>query len=440
MDELERETIAFVRSVTDTGLPTPLADAALSNLAVLKSPTCFRIWDGHFYGWEGTWDETGSCHGSCTHVWNYQYALESLFHELAWSMRETEFVHSLDDRGMMSFRTGLPYGTEGNTWPTAAADGQMGTIVRFYRTWKRSGRDELLRRYWPGVRKAMEFAWIPRGWDADMDGVMEGCQHNTMDVEYYGPSGVNQSWYLAALAACAELAAAVGDHDFAATCRRLLHSGARWTDEHLFNGDYYQQQIRPAGSADAIAEGLRLRYDTGNDNVGSEDLVDPDLQIGSGCTSDQLVGQSMAALSGLDIPLRSDNVRKALGSVARFNHRDSFAAHFNHLRTYALNDEAGLLNCSFPHGSRPRRPFPYCNEVWTGLEYSAAIGLTLAGESELARSIVWDVRDRYDGRRRNPFDEVECGHHYVRSMASWGVLEAWQRVHPSGQDDRTTPG
>ena len=202
-------------------------------------------------------------------------------------------------------------------------------------------------------------------------------------------------------------------------------AGAEGTDRRLFNGDYYQQEIIPAESADAIAEGLRIRLGGDNPDAGSDDLADPDMQIGSGCTSDQLVGHTMAAISGIATELNSEHVSTALRSIVRFNHRDDFSGHFNPRRSYALGDEQGLLVCTFPHGNRPRRPFPYAMEVWTGLEYTAAIGLLVEGDRAAAERIVTDVRDRYDGRRRNPFNEVECGHHYVRSMAAWGLVEAW---------------
>ncbi|MET1005965.1 MAG: GH116 family glycosyl hydrolase, partial [Propionibacteriaceae bacterium] len=196
-------------------------------------------------------------------------------------------------------------------------------------------------------------------------------------------------------------------------------------DTRVFNGEYYQQEIIPAMTADVIAPGLRIRLAGDGAWGGSDDLVDPDLQIGAGCTSDQLVGHTMAALGGLSTGLDPAHVTSALQAIDRHNSRSDFSAHFNHLRSYALADESGLLVCTYPRGERPRRPFPYCNEVWTGLEYSAAIGLLVDGDRAAAERIVADVRDRYDGRRRNPFNEVECGHHYARSMASWGLVEAW---------------
>ena len=39
-------------------------------------------------------------------------------------------------------------------------------------------------------------------------------------------------------------------------------------------------------------------------------------------------------------------------------------------------------------------------------------------------SILRGVDDRYDGQRHNPWNEVECGDHYARALASWGCLIA----------------
>jgi non-lysosomal glucosylceramidase len=53
-----------------------------------------------------------------------------------------------------------------------------------------------------------------------------------------------------------------------------------------------------------------------------------------------------------------------------------------------------------------------------------AMGLAQHGFFELAQDTVAAVRERFDGARRNPFDEAECGHHYARALASWGVVVA----------------
>jgi hypothetical protein len=38
--------------------------------------------------------------------------------------------------------------------------------------------------------------------------------------------------------------------------------------------------------------------------------------------------------------------------------------------------------------------------------------------------IIMAIRARYDGLKRNPFNEAECGHHYARAMASWAAILA----------------
>jgi hypothetical protein len=137
-----------------------------------------------------------------------------------------------------------------------------------------------------------------------------------------------------------------------------------------------------------------------------------------------LLGQWFCHVAGLGYVLPEEHVRQALRAVVRHNFKDHLDNHESCQRTYALNDEAGLLLCSWPRGGRPAYPFPYADEVWTGIEYQVAAHCLYEGLLEEGLAIVKAVRDRHDGLRRNPWDEFECGHHYARAMASWSVLLA----------------
>lgn len=53
------------------------------------------------------------------------------------------------------------------------------------------------------------------------------------------------------------------------------------------------------------------------------------------------------------------------------------------------------------------------------------------GMNTQALKVILDVRNRYDGQKRNPFNEQECGNHYARAMASWGTIIAWSRFNYS---------
>jgi non-lysosomal glucosylceramidase len=425
LTELEAATVRCVRSVVDTDAPAELREAALFNLSTLRSSTVFQTAAGDYYGWEGVGDREGSCYGTCTHVWGYEFATSLLFAPIARSFRYTQFARCTDDAGLMSFRAGLPVELS-QSWGLAAADGQMACIVHLYLDWVLSGDATLLADLWPAARRALEFCWIPGGWDADRDGVMEGVQHNTMDVEYYGPNPQMGSWYLAALRAAEELAVASGDAEFASFCRKLFESGSEWVDQHLFNGSYYRHEVRPVLDSEQIAPGLRHR------SMGSSDTAHPDLQLADGCLVDQLVGQYAATLTGLGDLLDPAHVRSALQAVKSRNFLPSFAHHFNHMRSFVLGDEAGVLMCSYDPDDRPVRPFPYFNEVMTGFEYTAATGLLQTGDIANALEIIRAIRDRYDGAKRNPFDEAECGHHYARAMASWSAFAAWNDISYDG--------
>ena len=429
---LEAKTIDFVSLIAQSDYPAVIKEAALFNSSTLRSQTAFRNKEGYFFGWEGVFAATGSCYGNCTHVWNYEHATPFLFGSLAMKMRNVEYQYGLNDSsGLMSFRVSLPFNKKEN-WKIAAADGQMGTVMKVYREWQLSGDDAFLRATWPGVKKALAFAWIKGGWDADQDGVMEGCQHNTMDIEYFGPNPEIEFWYLGALKAASRMAGYLKDREFQQTCSALFEKGSRWTDQHLFNGEFYIQQIRPVTDKNMIATGLMA-------GMGASNLKNPDFQIGEGCLVDQLVGQNMAWICGLGYLADSAHIRKTLESIYKYNHVVSFGDHFNNMRSYALGDESGLMLTSYPDPSkRPAVPLSYAFEAWTGLEYTAATGMIYENMNTEALNIISDVRNRYDGYKRNPFNEEECGNHYARAMASWSALIAYSRFHYSAVEKEFT--
>ena len=416
LPDLEAATVAFVRRVLASKAPDVVKEAALFNLSTLRTETCFRTADGNFYGWEGCLDNEGSCYGSCTHVWGYEHALVDLWPELARTMLDNAFGVQLAENGHMRFRVNLPLSENGKDLGVACADGQMQTIVKAYEYWRKSGDDAWLRKTYPSVRRALSFCWVEGGWDADQDGVMEGCQHNTMDVEYYGPNPQMEFLYLTALEAVSRMADFAGERDFAVRCRELKRRGSAWTEQNLFNGSYYEHRIVPPKGK--IAAGLR------HGTMGAKDLSNPDFQLGAGCLVDQLLGDFAAQAVGLAPVADAAHARTTLSTIlSKCRQRGGQA--FNPMRSYTLGGEVALMMAWYPPDRFPRSPFPYYRENMTGFEYVVAALLAWNGDRVEAERVVRDIRDRYDGRKRNPFDEAECGHHYARALDSWTVLRAF---------------
>ncbi|MGQ1786157.1 GH116 family glycosyl-hydrolase [Saccharicrinis sp. GN24d3] len=422
--ELEEKTKTFVNAFINSDIPPIIKEAALFNLAHFRTQLAFKTKFGYYHGWEGIKDNEGSGTGTCTHVWNYEQTIPFLFGDVAQNMREVEFAYAMDDRGMMNYRINLPLKTKGTSFSLGAADGQMGCIMKYYREWQLSGDDAFLKKNWSSVKKAMEFCWIPKGWDPDKDGVMEGSQHNTMDVEYYGPNPQMGFWYLGALRATEEMANYLGEKDFAKTCRSLYENGSAWMDKNLFNGEYYIQEIVPPMHLDSIANGLiRVKRRLVAD--------DPQYQLGEGCLVDQLVGQVMAHILDLGYLTDKDNITKTNESILKYNYRDNLLKHPNFMRSYAYKNESALLMADYPR-VRPKQPFPYFTEVMTGFEHTAAVSMLYEGQTEEGLRTIQDIRNRYDGKKRNPFNEAEYGHHYARSMMAWGGVIATTGFQYSG--------
>ena len=400
-DRLSADTHKFHDAFFDSTLPDYVLDAVSANITPMRSTTCFWLEDGRFYGWEGCFDDAGCCAGSCTHVWSYAYSVAFLFPSLEREMRRIEFQIETEPDGYMTFRNLKSLGEEfiwtwGDQKPEAAVDGQLGSILRAYREWQLSGDNAWLGSIWAGIKRSMDFASVQ--WDTDQDFILDGKQHNTYDIEFYGPNPLGSIYFLAALRAVAAMATELGETALADRCQKAYEVSSQKLDALLWNGEYFIQQI--------------------------DDVDAYKYQHGLGCLTDQLLGQLHAHALGLGDLLPTEHIRKASKSIFDYNFRSGFENHSNCQRTYVLNGESGLLLCTWPKGGRPKFPFVYSDEVWTGIEYHVAAELIYDGWLDAGLQIIKAVQDRHDGVRRNRWDEVECGHHYARSMSSWTVLLA----------------
>lgn len=404
LDTLRKRSLCYRDALHGSTLPPMVIDAVSSQASIMRTNTVMVGEGKVVFAFEGCADHEGSCPMNCTHVYNYEQSMAHLYPDLERSMRELDFLMNMRPDGSMSFRTPVPPVPGGNK-NHPAADGQMGCVLKVYREWQICGDDAWLRRLWPEVKRALEYAWVK--WDADRDGVMEGEQHNTYDINFYGPNSMMGTLYLGALAAASRMAAHLGEDQTAREYDRLRTAGAAKLNSLLWNGEYYVQKVDETKAA-------ARKY-----------------QYGEGCLSDQLLGQWFAEVAGLGRLLPGENIRAALASVLKYNFRRGFEEFANLQRIFATGDESGLLLCTWPRGNRPALPFVYCDEVWTGIEYQVAAHLLYEGLEEEGVAIVDAVRSRYDGVKRNPWNEIELGHHYARAMSSWSLLTAYSGFHYS---------
>ncbi|CAN5632300.1 hypothetical protein BH11ARM2_BH11ARM2_06100 [soil metagenome] len=379
----------------DSTLPRWFLDRTMANASTLATMTCVRFANSRFYAWEGI----GCCDGTCGHVWQYAHSVGRLFPALERSIREmADYMPGVgfEAGGLIDFRAEYDTGY--------AADAQAGYILRTLREHQTSSDDAFLKRVYPRMREALEY--LVRQ-DTDDDGILEGSQHNTLDVNLYGPSSWLTSLYLAALKAGEEMAVEMGDAASAKRWRAIFERGSSRFDEVFWNGDYYIHRLNEAEHL----EGMR---------------------IGNGCEIDQLMGQSWAHQIGLGRIVKPEKARAALKALYRNNFLPDvgpFREKEKAGRWYAVPGEAGLLVCTFPHGDRkeilgpePTWASMYFNEVWTGTEYQAASHMMAEGLVEEGMRVVKATHDRHHPSKRNPWNEVECSDHYARGMASHGVF------------------
>lgn len=413
---LAAETRLWRDTFYDSSLPYTLLDCVSSQASIIRTPTCIWIQDGHLHGFEGCCGastthcgNSGCCPLNCTHVWNYEQSLSRLFPELERTMRHTDLEIQQHPSGYIPHRTILPFYLPRN-WErkiggpeNPALDGMLGTVLKTYREYRQGAGRDWLTGLWPRVKKLMEY--IMTTLDADADGVLHGEQPNTYDISIYGPNSFIGSLYLAALRAAEEMARSVNDEAAAERYRGVFEKGRRNLPAEIWDADYYIQKVD-------------LQKHT-------------EYQYGTGCHSDQLLGQWWAHQLELGYILPEDQVRATLRSIVRHNWREDFVGFKQLPRVFASERDKGLLICTWPKGGRPQVPTLYSDEVWTGIEYEVAGLLLYEGMVEDALKILRGARARYDGRERSPWNDIECGDHYARAMSSWALLEAvaGQRYH-----------
>jgi len=416
-NELQKNTSVFSKAFYNTTLPPEVIEAVACNLSILKSPTVMRQYDGRLWNFEGCSDNSGCCHGSCTHVWNYAQAIPHLFPALERSLRHTEFCESQDENGHQNFRSNLPIGPATHDFH-AAADGQLGGIMKVYREWRISGDDNWLRKMYPMVKASLQYAI--HTWDPRNKGVIEEPHHNTYDIEFWGPDGMHTSFYIGALTAFIGMSEHLGKDT--AVYKDLQAKAKKALENDLFDGEYFIQNITYTGlnaQNPATAKSFGGEY-----SKEAQQLLEkegPKYQYGKGCLSDGILGAWIAAMCNVPDSVDPNKVQSHLSAVYRYNFKTDLSEHANPQRpSYALGNEGGLLLCTWPKGGKLSLPFVYSDEVWTGIEHQVASHLMLTGYVNEGLAILRASRDRYDG----PFNEYECGHWYARALSSYGYLQA----------------
>ena len=423
-EDLKRRSKEFTDAFYSTTLPAEVVEAIAANLTILKSPVVLRQSDGRLSVFEGCDDTKGLGHGSNTHVWNYAQAIPHLFPTLERSLRETEFMLSQDDSGHQTFNSGLPIREVGHEF-FPAADGQLGGIMKAYREWRISGDNGWLQKMAPSIKTSLDFCI--REWDPRETGALEEPQHNTFDTRFWGPNGLGTSCYLGALKAFTLIGEYLGQD--VSRYRILLEKGKNIMENRLFNGEYFCQKTQWEGlnTPSPLSDtGTILTSPYSGEARSLIRKEGPVHQYGNGCLSNGIMGLWLATVCGMDDEIVDvEKVKNHLRAVYKYNFKTSLADEANTQRsTYAMGEEGGLLNCTWPKQDMPSLPFVYSHEVWTGIEYQVASQLMFSSYTDEGCSVVRTCRTRYDGRSRNPFDEYEWGHWYGRALASYSMIQA----------------
>lgn len=416
-EELFSSTKKWTETWYDSSLPYWFLDRTFINTSILASTSCYRFDDltddpyneGRFYALEGVY--LGE--GTCTHVFHYEQAFGRLFPNTARKLRDQiDFGLAWDTNGYIKYRAehsdigkhdGRGY----------AIDGHAGTILRSYREHTMSKDAMFLNKNWRKIKMSIEYLIAQDSEETGVaDGIIEGFQYHTLDRPWYGKISWITSLYNATLQVGFVLANEIGDTEFALYCKKIAESGSVNIISELYNGEFFINTLD------------KDHLDAPNTNIG--------------CHIDQVMGQGWALQAGLPRVLPKEETVSALRSIFKYNYQPDVGkyldtAKIQPVRFYAHAGEGGTMLTSFPNGGTEQAPgkikhdwdkltVGYFSENMTGFTYQAAGHMIAEGLVDEGLIVIDAIHKRYGPLKRNPYNEIEYGNHYIRAMASYGAF------------------
>ncbi|MGD7652778.1 MAG: GH116 family glycosyl-hydrolase [Verrucomicrobiales bacterium] len=395
--ELHDTTKEWVDTWYDSTLPYWLLERAFIPVDCMQTQLTSRLaeQDGRY----GLDEGVTCCEGNCTHVWHYAQGLARLFPVIERECRDkVDFgLSSKPDTGAMNFRCSEKTFRE-------AVDGQCGSIIRVFRESQMTTDYGFLESIWDRTKRSMDY--VIKKWDKDGDGMLSGGQHNTLDKDWHGQVPWLINLYHAALKASAVMARQMNEPKVADRYEALVSKGAAAMLDQLWHEDY--------GYFIHIPE------------------TPPEKTIGSttGCHIDQVLGEFWLRNLGLDPVMPRDKTRRALESLWKYNFSPNvgdFRKQDKAGRWFAAEGDAGLVMCTWPHGKENAQKtnfHRYFNECMSGFEWQVSALMIWEGMLEEGLAVGKAINDRYQPAKRNPYNEVECGDHYARALASYSAFMA----------------
>lgn len=437
-ESIASHTKTFHDTYYNTTLPHWLADKMTRSLSILSAGNMYLWENGRFYAYEGV----DFCPGTCGHVYNFVATIAQLFPSMERSVRLMQDFnddYGYNASGRLNFRGHKRIKREEHDW---ASDAQSGYILKVYREHLMSEDNSFLDSIWSKVKMAIGYQIFKDGAEIGLrpNGVLE-CEQTFWDPMWYGPNPYNNTLYLAALRAAEEMALIQNEPDLAARYRSLYTEGREYMDSQMWNGQYYTH-LYPNGfpGAVGVCNGYKLPAEI--DRIAESYIKafnegKPTYFKSTACDATQLFGQNWAHQLGLGQILSTENCKKAMESVYKYNFTPDISTVYDFVkprtRTLAAKGEAAMINGSWP--VEPAKPFENTHDksdIWTGLEYDASCNMINAGLIDQAFVVVKAIDNRYDGVKRNPWNEIEGSDHYSRSMQSWNMLRSLNGSYYNG--------